>query len=583
MILQSLADYYEALASLGRIARPGWGRVRIQYALEIDCNGTPVGLLPLESLDAKGKPIPRILEMPAPVKRTVGIDPNFLWDNAAYVLGIDSKGKPERAVRCFEAARNLHRLLLDHLSDSFAIAICSFFEKWSAPQTYNNVLFAEAMDDFAKGANITFMYRGELANDNGVLKQIWQAYYDNRQDENKPHMRCLITGQETVPEATHPSIKRVRGAQSSGAALVSFNADAFCSYGKEQNLNAPVSKLAAFAYTTALNYLLEDNAHVKAIGDTTVVYWAESADPQYQDAFGCFIEGNVVTDYDLNAVMGALSRGKTVDWDGLPLKPDNRFYVLGLAPNAARISVRFFLRDTFGDYADHIGKHYERIRIVKPDYDKDENISLWKLLSETTNPKASDKSASPQMAGDTMKAIFSGTRYPATLFQQTMMRIRAEKRVSRGRSAIIKAYLLKNSTNIDLKEDATVALNESTNSVPYVLGRLFSILENIQDSASGASTVKDRYFNSACSTPATVFPLLLKLKNSHMKVMMRDKPGLAVSFDKQVTELIGRLPEKFPSHLSLEEQGAFILGYYHQTQKRYEKKTQSAIENKEEN
>lgn len=573
MILQSLVSYYEALAAKGEIARSGWGKVRVQYALEIDGNGSLLSVLPLESTDDKGKPIPRYFEMPAPIKRTVKILPNFLWDNSAYILGTDSKGKPERAAQCFEAARELHLRLLGGSSDPFARAVYGFFSSWSPSEAVQHPIAAEVLEEMPAGANLTFMYNGMTPDTSRTLSEIWQHHYNGGDDgENSDvRMRCLVTGKETVPEPTHPSIMRVRGAQSSGAALVAFNAPAFCSYGKSQSYNAPMSKYAAFAYTTALNHLLSDSAHTQLVGDTTVVYWAETAEVQYQNAFRSFLGGSEVTDTDLRGVMAALASGKPVDFESLPLKPENRFYILGIAPNAARLSVRFFLRDNFGSFAKNLCEHYDRLHIVSDGRGKFDAIPLWALLNETVNQNSRDKSASPQLSGDTLRAILTGCRYPATLYQQTMLRIRAERNVNRGKAAIIKAYLLRNTENIELKEAATVSLNEQNNSTPYVLGRLFSVLENIQDSATGASTVKDRFFSSACATPSVVFPMMLKLKNSHMKVLMRTKPGMGVNLEKQVTDLMSRLDDGFPKHLSLDQQGVFLLGYYHQTQKRYEK------------
>ncbi|NMA24764.1 MAG: type I-C CRISPR-associated protein Cas8c/Csd1, partial [Clostridiales bacterium] len=360
-------------------------------------------------------------------------------------------------------------------------------------------------------------------------------------------------------------------AQPSGAALISFNAPAYCSFCREQNLNAPVGKYAAFAYTTALNTLLADNRHVKQVGDTTIVYWSEEADTQSQDVFAAILDGagDTVTDKDLDDVMTAVSLGEAVDWNGLPVKPNNRFYVLGLAPNAARISVRFFLMDPFGNMVRNMKEHYERLEIVPDNRNKWKNIPLWALLRETANQKTNDK-PSPQMSGDMLRAVLTSGRYPATIYNQVNLRIRAEHDITRGRAAIIKAYLLQNTQEDHLKEVSTVALNEQSEYTPYVLGRLFSVLEGTQQAANPGinSTIKDRFFNSACATPAAVFPILLKLANSHLRKL---EGGMQSYWSKQIGDLTVKL-DGFPYNLSLHDQGAFILGYYHQTQKRYEKK-----------
>ncbi|MEA5152588.1 MAG: type I-C CRISPR-associated protein Cas8c/Csd1 [Oscillospiraceae bacterium] len=571
MILQALVSYYEALAERGAIARPGWGRARVQFALELDDDGGLKAVFPLEATNEKGKPIPTYYELPAAVKRTVGIAPNFLWDNAAYLLGLDGKGKPERALKCFEAAKELHLGLLSDSDAAFARAICAFFRSWEPGSAAQEPLLADCLDAAGGGANFTFMYRGAMPDSAPELKRAWQRRYDGASAEAGEKMRCLVTGEQAVPAPVHPSIMRVRGAQSSGAALVSFNAPAFCSFEREQNLNAPVSKYAAFAYTTALNHLIADTAHTRLVGDTTVVYWAESAGTQYQDAFGCSLDGDTVTDNDLKGVMTALAKGENAYWDALPLKPDNHFYILGLAPNAARLSVRFFLSDSFGSFEKRLNEHYERLEIVRPDFDKEERLPLWKLLRETVNLNSRDKSASPQMAGDTLRAMLSGGSYPATLYQQTELRIRAERSITRGRAAIIKAYLLRNMDENFNKEALTVELNEKTTYQPYILGRMFSVLEDIQEKANPGinTTIKDKYFTSACATPAVVFPTLIKLAEKHLRKM--DDAG-RVWFSKQLQALTALLTESYPAHLTLSDQGIFQLGYYHQTQKRYEKK-----------
>jgi CRISPR-associated protein Csd1 len=578
MILQALVDYYEVLARKGEIARPGWANVKVSYALEIDENGRLLQVLPLKTEKQVGKKTvmePRPMELPAPTKRTVGIDANFLWDNSAYFLGFDGKGKPERARQCFDAAKERHISILNGLNDKFASAICHFFESWEVPAARENTHLTAYIDDLEKGANLVFWFNGEFPNENNALSQAWQSYYDG-DDGSGEQMRCLVTGEKVTPVPTHPAVKGVQGAQSSGAALVSFNAPAFCSYEREQNINAPVGKYAAFAYTTALNRLLADTKHVKRIGDTTVVYWARDAEERYQDAFSKLLDGgdeNIMTDDDMDYFMNAITRGDAADWDGIPLHPDNRFYVLGLAPNAARLSVRFFLSDGFGNFVQHIKNHYDNLKIVSDGRSKWQNIPLWALLRETVNGNASDKSSSPQMSGDTLRAVLTGGRYPATLYQQTLLRIRAEQKINHGRAAIIKAYLLRNTDREEYKEALKVELNESTTYQPYVLGRLFSVLAEIQERASGVTTIKDRYFTSACATPAVVFPTLLKLAEAHMKKM---DGGLRTSYKKQLGELTSMITENCPAHLPLYDQGIFQLGYYHQTQKRYEKKNKTA-------
>ena len=577
MILQALLDYYEELASQGKIARPGWAKAKVSWALEIDGEGRLLDVLPLRSPSRDGKKmLPREMELPAPAKRTVGILPNFLWDNASYILGKDNKGKPKRTAECFDAARELHTKLLTTADSAAARAIVAFFTNWNPQEADTVPAFVEHKEELLAGDNMCFLYNGGFAAEDPEIQSAWQRAYAE-DDEGETEV-CLITGRESVPELVHPAIKSVRNAQSSGAALVSFNAPAFCSFGREQNANAPVSKYAAFAYTSALNYLLSEREHVKVIGNTTVVYWAKGAESQYQDVFAALFDGdsNELSNTDLNALMTSVAAGKPYDYNGLPLKPENDFFILGISPNAARLSVRFFYRRSFGEIVQNLKRHYENIEIVSDGRSKFDTIPLWALLRETVNQKSSDKSPLPQLAGDVMKSMLSGCRYPETLMNQTMLRIRAEHEINRGKAGIIKAYLIRNTENLpdreSIMEVAQVSLNADSSYSPYVLGRLFAVLEGTQQAANPGinATIKDRFFNSACATPAAVFPILLKLSNSHLKKL---DTGKAVWWSKQIGDLIERLGTDFPAHQSLQEQGAFILGYYHQTQKRFEKKT----------
>ena len=285
-----------------------------------------------------------------------------------------------------------------------------------------------------------------------------------------------------------------------------------------------------------------------------------------------FLSDNL--DDDVKYALKRLAAGQTVSLQGSDLSPDQHFYVLGLAPNAARISVRFFLRDTFGGFARNLQKHAEEMEIVRPVNERFETLPLWALVNETTrNVPGQPAKASPQLAGDLLRAVLTGGRYPATLLNGVTLRIRAEQNVTRGRAAALKAYYLRNYPTDCNKEVFTVSLNESTN-VPYVLGRLFSVLEAVQSAANPGinTTIRDRYFNSACATPALVFPTLLKLAQKHLQKLPE---GRAVHFNRQITELLALVPEDgFPSRLSLPDQGKFEIGYYHQTQKRFAKKNE---------
>lgn len=575
MILQALVAYYNKLAARGEISKSGWAKAKISWAVELGDDGSVLGILPLkvESPDGK-KQIPREILLPAPVKKTSGERSNFLWENAEYLLGVQTKEDGGKTAKRFVTAKELHDSLLADVHTPVAEAIKAYFAACD-PAAIAAQLPDGCMDDLRNDINLTFLYHGHFPGEFPELCTAWDAHYGKKKSGET--FVDLVTGEVVVPEKTHPAIKNVKDAQSSGAALVSFNVKAFESFCRKQNLNAPIGKHTAFAYTAALNYLTGDKKHKQDIGDMTVVYFAEDAEPAYQGVMDqCFAgSDDRVTDAELHSIFQNIADGKATEFAESKLSPDMRFYLLGVSSHAGRLSVRFFQQSSFGDIIGKIKQHYDDIAVVSDNRSKWVDIPLWALLRETVNPNANDKTPAPQMAGDTLRAVLTGGRYPETLYRRTLLRIRAEHDITRGKAAIVKGYLLRNTKHRKdyayIKEASTMALNETSNYTPYVLGRLFSTLEAVQSAANPGinTTIKDKYFNSACATPAAVFPILLKLANSHLKKL---GGGLAVNYSKQIGALVARLETAFPKTLSLEEQGAFILGYYHQTQKRFEKK-----------
>ena len=573
MILQALTRYYEDLLSRGEIAAPGWSPAKISYALCLNGAGDLEQVIPTMEEVTKGKKTvlqPQTFSLPAAVKRTVGIGANFLLDNSSYLLGVDQKGKPERSRDCFAAAAQKHHAVLDGVDSPIARAILTFFDTWQPEHAAEHPALTGQFEEVTAGANLLFRVDGCYPQKDDAIRAAWQSCRESS-DPDAVRMQCLVTGREDEITATHPAIKGVRNAQSSGAALVSFNAPAFCSYGREQNFNAPVGKYAAFAYTAALNHLLADRKNVQLIGDTTVVCWAEGADPAYQSFFGtaCFGAETGLSDDDLRAALKRLAELKPCD--DLGIDPNRPFYILGLAPNAARLSVRFFLRDSFGRLMKNVNAHYERLEIVRPAYAKTNILPLWAMLRETVNLNSRDKSPSPAMAGAATRAVFSGGPYPASLLEAVMLRIRAERNITWGRAAIIKAYYLKNPHKDCPKEVLTVSLNEASTDTAYTLGRLFSVYEAVQQAANPGinTTIKDKYFNSAAAMPAGIFPVLNNLYQKHLRKLDGRQ---RVYYDKQIMTLKGILGESYPMRMTLAQQGSFDLGYYHQTQKRYTKK-----------
>lgn len=585
MILQALTQYYEDLLRLGKINRPGWSKQKLNYSLLLSEEGELLQLLHLQQEVQRGNKTvlgPQEMWVPSPVKRSSGIRPNFLCDTSSYLLGVDGKGKADRSIDCFAASKALHLQLLKEVDSPVARAIVRFFEHWDPSQAASHPALQEDWEELLKGGNLTFSLDKLFAALDPAIADAWTRHYEDSSADAEP-IRCLVTGQTGTLARLHPSIKGVAGAQSSGASLVSFNAPAFCSFEHEQGANAPVSDYAAFAYTTALNTLLADRNRVSRVGDTTILCWAAGGESAYQDCFLMSIFDDSYTENDILNTLHHLSKGESIQWDDTRLSPDTRFYVLGLAPNAARLSVRFFWQNSFGALARNLERHYQRLEIIRPSFDKFPTLPIWRLVLETVR-KAPPGGRTPEphsrLAGDLLLAVLNDILYPATLLNGVELRIRAERSVSRGQAAILKAYYTKYLEQFQpdspMKEALTVELNEQTNYLPYLLGRLFAVMEGLQQSANPGinTTIKDRYFNSASATPAIVFPQLINLAQKHLNKL---DGGLAVYYDKQITELSSRITQTLPTRMSLAEQSAFQLGYYHETQRRY-----TAKNNKEE-
>lgn len=579
MILQTLVQYYESLARKGKVSKAGWCQAKVSHAIELNEDGTVKAIISLKQEEERGNKkvwIPQNLIVPEMVTRSSGVAANFLCDNAKYMLGIDPDGGKSRGKECFLAAKEKHQAILKNIDVPMAKAIYSYFEQWDPTKAKENLAVKDHWDELNEGGNLIFSMRGHDAQDDDEIKKTWDEL--KNQDGESPMGTCLVTGQKTEIARIHRGIRGVPGAQSSGAALVSFNAPAFESYGKEQSYNAPVGKYAEFAYTTALNYLLNQREFRFPLGDSMLVFWAESGEEAYQTTFLSWLNPQTDNQEEMKKIFGNLQRGLRVDLEDIQLNLEQNFYILCLAPNAARLSVRFFYQNSFGMIMENLAAHYKRMEIVRPSWEGQEYLGIRRMLDETVNQKSKDKTPVPNMAAMVLQAILSDTRYPESLYTDTLIRIRAEQgHVSYGRAAIIKAFLIKNR---NWKEgDNSMGLNEKCEEPAYVLGRLFAVLESVQKDANPGinTTIRDRYFNSACAAPASVFPILIKLKNSHMRKIERENGSARVYYEKLLTELMGKLEMSeskggFPRQLSLENQGKFMLGYYHQMQKKYEKR-----------
>jgi CRISPR-associated protein Csd1 len=600
MILQALNSYYRRKCDdpdpAQRLPAFGLEQKDIPFVLEITATGELVQLRDTRTPQGKKK-VAQSFRVPQGVKKTSGVAANLLWDTLEYVLGVDTKGKPERVDEQHAAfVQRIALLPAAAQADAGVQAVRRFLEREDKAQQLVQLqslpAWAELMET---NPVLSFRLHGDL---DLVCQRpaVVQAALNVPADADERQAMCLVTGEFAPVERLHTAIKGVWGAQTSGANIVSFNARAFESYGKteRQGENAPVSKAAAFAYTTALNHLLRKESPQRIqVGDSSTVFWADQ-DSEFE-SLGADVFGEPSKDDPdrgtraVHALLSAVQAGKFAEPE------DNRFHILGLAPNAARISIRFYHCLPLPEMARRIAQHFNDLEMVRGPYDPP-YPSLFRLLTAVSLQNKADN-IPPNLGGAIVDAIFAGpdVPYPALWLNAAVGRCRAEQNVTYLRAAAIKACL-----NRHIRrqiQSATASASSALTSTPlptppekeflpmldlentspaYRLGRLFAALERIQEAAAGGpgqlnATIRDRYYGAASSTPVAVFTTLLRLKNAHLKKLTT---GQSVHFEKLLTEILDPVTD-FPAHLSLPDQGRFALGYYHQRQAFFSKPTES--------
>lgn len=584
MILQALTGYYERMINEGTtdLEPEGFKRIAIPFIIVVKKSGRFVGLDDTRTAEGKRNVartfiVPKIFEG----SRTSNVQANLLWDKASYVFGVGPKSKKERLKKQKEEfLKTILTYFPNKNIDEGVLAVINFLEKYQE-EIKDHDLWAEIKD---ADPNLAFRLESEttLICNRAAVKD---AIANNNTKSDSVKGICLVSGRHSELARLENPIKGLWGSGKAESHLVAFNDPAYWSYGKSYGSNAPISKSASFAYTAAFNYLQRRGSRqCLQVADATTVFWAAKAhkmEDWFIDFFGEPIGGKAEQDYSsVKALYSAPNAGAS------PLQEDvTPFYVLGLAPNAARISVRFWYEKTVGQVARHIKQHFDDCAIVHgpkyPDY-----LSLFRLLVSTA-VQGEAKNIQPNLSGEVMKAILAGTPYPSVLLIATLNRIRAEQskhdpksgkqldNVSYPRAALIKAVLSRESRFYKkVEKEVTMSLDRSNENVGYLMGRLFAVLERAQEFANPGinATIRDRFYGAASSTPVAVFPHLMKLKNHHIAKL--ENKGMAVNMEKQIGEIVAGIND-FPAHLSLADQGRFAIGYYHQRQDFFTKKETS--------
>lgn len=575
MILQALDDYYRRKMTdpdpAQRLPAFGFEDKEIPFILELDANGRLAGIKDTRSGEGKKKTPARYL-VPKGVKKAAGVAANLLWDTTEYVLGLDTKGKPERVVKQHAAFRaRIETLPESARRDEGIQAILAFLDNDPITQILTSPLYGELAET---NPLLSFRLMGDtdlVCQRPGIVDKLG---FEDESDEDTQTAICLVSGETCHPERLHSAIKGVWGAQTAGANIVSVNnkntgqnnggsTPAFASFNKQQGFNSPVSKRATFSYTTALNHLLRKGSRQRMqVGDASTVFWAQQAD-SVEDVFASFFGEENDPDArtgEIRALFESIHSGKFDGGNG-----DKGFYVLGLAPNAARIAIRFWHVDTVRGIAHRIASWFDDLKIARGPNDA-EFPSLFRLLTAIA-VQGKAENVPPKLGGEVMRSILDGGPFPTTWLNAAVQRCRAEQRVSHLRAAAIKACLnrqIRHRPSISHQKEFLPVLDPNHPNAAYRLGRLFATLEKIQKEASPGlnATIRDRYYGAASSTPVAVFTTLLRLKNAHLKKLAT---GRGVWFEKLLGEILGGIDD-FPKHLPLPEQGRFALGYYHQSQ-----------------
>lgn len=580
MILAALNNYYQRLLDQGDaegVSPPGYSQEKISYEILLAADGAVMDVNDIRDTSGK-KPVPRSFSVPQPAERTAGIKSNFLWDKTSYVLGVSARSK--RTEREHAAFKALHHEALAGEEDTGLRALLGFLDSWSPEGFKDRSHFSEEMLD----TNIVFRLDGErrYLHERPAAREARQRLID--ESDNGSTGRCLVTGKILPLARLHPAIKGVNGAQTAGARIVSFNRESFTSYGKSQGDNAPISAQAAFGYTTVLNYLLRRSAHNRQrlqIGDASVVFWAQADDANKAAAaeslFASLLDTSGDDDQEtgrLRDVLEAVKQGRPLRELDRGLDERTRIFVLGLAPNASRLSIRFWHSDTLEVFARRLADHFYDLQLEPAPWRAPPEI--WRLLLATApsrNGKSKSEDVPPQLAGELTRAILTGARYPRSLLNNIIMRLRADGEITGTRVALCKGVLARERRlgNKDNDKGIPVSLDPTNTDPGYLLGRLFSTLENVQHAALGKlnATIRDRYYGAASATPASVFPVLLRNAQHHLSRLRKDKAGWAVNLEKEIGHIIDLLGTSFPRNLRIEAQGHFAIGYYHQTQARF--------------
>ncbi|TVX98261.1 type I-C CRISPR-associated protein Cas8c/Csd1 [Cohnella terricola] len=595
MILQALCGFYDRMMEEypESVAPFGFAITPVSQCIVLDREGNIVQVLDRmqfqEYFEKKGvvkvKAVPQRLLTPQQPKRSgKRPEPAFLCENANFLFGIYSD--PDGADYRFGASRDLHELVLRGVEDEGASAILSFFSKRKKGSLDYVGIDTSGLED---GGNIVFQLEDDMWNyvhERPAIRKAWMNYLNSRSAEAGIG-QCLVTGEVDRIARIHGNLD---GFGQDKPTLVGFNKDSFVSYRKEQGENAPISESAAFKYVTALNLLINDRNHSININDEKVLFWAEKKAQLEEQIVGSMLNGEAgnwkldeFSRRKLSGVMDHLYNGTSPEQLGL--NANARFFVLGLSSNKTRAVIRYFYIDTFGQLVEKIRQHQSDIYVQGAPWEP-EYPSISQILLETALRRES-KNIPPPHQSSLIRSVISGIPYPNSLYMAMLGRIRAEasedagKAINRIRIGIIKGCINRSARQMKQMERVSEVLDPNEKAIPYRLGRLFAILNKAQLDALEKvnSSVVDKYLNAALASPQQVFPTLLANSRPHFTKIQKNYKGRYLYLYNLLLEVLGEVPTTaFPKTLNADEQGRFLVGFFHQEQVFYKRKDKEQSE-----
>lgn len=585
MLIKALNEYYDILSEAGKVCPDGFSTQKVHYMIMLRKDGTISGIVDVTESDLEGKKKNIPLEIILPKRNSIPkINSEIIEHRPSYIFGLNydkksgkysAEDEKNRAKKSHEAFVKTNLEYTEGMTSDIVIAYRNFIKNWKPEDETNNEYLLKIGSKYS-ASNFCFALDGHTEitlhdMDGDICSKIKNEI--NSKQEEKSTQICAITGKRGEIAKIHDRISGLKGAQASGASMVCFNNKAEESYGKSQSYNSSVSQDTMRRYTEALNILISDSHHRMYMDDMTVVFWAMSFnDAKEINMFSLMFNPSKdqldagETEMVLKKAVEAMGIGKTVDLSSIDIDENVEFYVVGLTPNTSRISQKFLYHDKFGKIFGNVALHQADMFI---DGSKG-NIPLWRIMKEIKSPKSTNEKTPPPLISAVFQAALSGGKYPESLLETAVRRVKTDKSVNYVRAGIIKACINRKSRIYKNKEELKLALDIENNDQAYLCGRLFAMLERIQNNASTSElnrTIKDSYFSSACAKPADIFPRLMKLAQYHLK-----KDDYGIIDNKIVGEIMEKLGNEFPQTLSLNDQGKFIIGYYHQYQSFFKKR-----------